>query len=612
MKHLLFRIVAGLVVVVAALAAMVGAGLGAAKDAAGSTYPDPMAMNDAVRGIVDDAPRTRHDRSLPTAVVLLGSDGANVADTLAPFEVLATSKRFNVYTAAPERRPVPLTGGLDLVPDFSFAELDRRFPSGVDVVIAPQIPGGSATAAPVRDLLERQAASDATVVGICVGVEMLADAGLLDGRPATSNWLKLYGLTRDHPDVAWERDVRYVDDGNVVTTAGVLSGIDGALRIVERFAGESVARRVATAVSWTTYQPGGAATLPGSRIRPADSVALLNVGYRNPTDVGVLLTEGVGEIELASTFRPYTELAYVARTHALTMDGTPIRSQHGLTFVPRSTLGSTADELDRLLVPGGAAAEASNPAIVRAAATAGLQPEYLHRNDEFAFEPVLRDIAETTDVATATWVAKSLEYQVQSQLTGTAWPWSLTTKVVLAGLVGAALATAATVAMTRFLRSRAGLRRFVGHYLEMVLAMFAGMGLLMLPWMVIWPGVGNHEVLGTLVMGVNMTIGMATWMAIRGHDRRMIVEMSAAMVAPFVLLLLPLAAGVISDGTLMMAGHIVMFLTMLAAMLLRRHDYTHHQATWPWHVRRRTPSQSPDIRKAQRSPSAGLSRMNQP
>jgi hypothetical protein len=121
----------------------------------------------------------------------------------------------------------------------------------------------------------------------------------------------------------------------------------------------------------------------------------------------------------------------------------------------------------------------------------------------------------------------------------------------------------------------------------MVLSMLAGMGLLAIPWMIFWPGLSDHPVIDTLVMSANMTIGMAAWMVVRGHGRRMIVEMSAAMVAPFLLLLVPLAAGAITADTLMMGGHSLMFLTMLGAMLLRRHDYTHHHGSWPWRRSRR-------------------------
>lgn len=115
---------------------------------------------------------------------------------------------------------------------------------------------------------------------------------------------------------------------------------------------------------------------------------------------------------------------------------------------------------------------------------------------------------------------------------------------------------------------------FVGHYVEMVLAMLVGMLVLTLPWMVIWPGLSDQPVLGTAVMVANMTVGMAAWMSLRRHGTRMIVEMSAAMVAPFVVLLVPLAAGAITADALSAAGHGLMFITMLAAMLLRRDHYT--------------------------------------
>jgi hypothetical protein len=130
------------------------------------------------------------------------------------------------------------------------------------------------------------------------------------------------------------------------------------------------------------------------------------------------------------------------------------------------------------------------------------------------------------------------------------------------------------------------MKRFIGHYVEMVLAMFVGMGVLALPWMLIWPDLDENPVADTLVMAANMTIGMAAWMALRGHGRRMIVEMSVAMVAPFLVLLVPYATGAVTADTLMLAGHMLMFLTMLAAMVLRREDYVNHHGR-PLRARRR-------------------------
>ena len=171
-----------------------------------------------------------HDPGKPTAVVVLGSQGANAADVLAPYEVLAGTGAFNLYTIAARRQPVPLTGNLDLVPDLSFGQLDDRLPMAPDVIVVPQLrdPGQPGADSVVGWLKRQRAQGDPLVVSVCVGAEVLAEADLLDGRPATSHWLGLIGLRRNYPAVRWTGGVRYVDDGDVITTAGVLSGVDGA------------------------------------------------------------------------------------------------------------------------------------------------------------------------------------------------------------------------------------------------------------------------------------------------------------------------------------------------------------------------------------------------
>ena len=88
---------------------------------------------------VDAVAAPTHDPGKPTAVILLGSEGANAADVLAPYEVLAATGAFNLYTVAPQRQLVPLTGGLDLVPDLSLGQLDQRLPTGPEVIVVPQL-----------------------------------------------------------------------------------------------------------------------------------------------------------------------------------------------------------------------------------------------------------------------------------------------------------------------------------------------------------------------------------------------------------------------------------------------------------------------------------------
>jgi putative intracellular protease/amidase len=302
-----------------------------------------------------------HDRSKPTAVILLSLQGTNVADVLAPYEVFADTGAFNLYTVAEQRRSVPLTGGVDLIPDLSFADLEKRLPTGPDVIVVPQLnDAGEPSAYPIVQWLQQQRGKgDPLLVSVCVGAEVLASAGLLDGRPATSHWLGLIGLRRSYPSVQWQDGVRYVDDGDVITSAGVLSGVDATLRVAERMLGPAPAQRAAVDVAWPDYSPGVPAPIPLSKPAAADAVGLLSGAYRwDRPRMGVLVTDGPGEIELAAAFRPY-ELSYLAQPVALTVDGQPIRSRHGLTFVPRADLPSAAPGLDRLVVPGSEAAARS-------------------------------------------------------------------------------------------------------------------------------------------------------------------------------------------------------------------------------------------------------------
>lgn len=354
-------------------------------------------------GISPQPVRRVHDPAKPTAVVVVGNEGAVVSDTLAPFEVLAASGAFNVYTVAPEARPVTLTGGLDLVPDFGFADLDRLLSSAApDVVVVPALPDlGEPTTRPVTDWLRRQSAKGALLMSVCNGSGVLASAGLLDGRRATAHWIRIGGF----------------DDGDIVTTAGILSGIDGALRVTERFADAETARKAAEAVGWAHYSPGTSTPMPQNTFEPSDTVVGFNTAFRwDKPMLGVLLTTGIRELELAAVFDTYGQ-SLAVETTAVGLNGAPIQSRHGLTFAPRGT--PTEDDVDRLIVPGAEAAATH--------AADGYSPVYLHTGPGFPFDAVLQDLVRTTDTATTRWTARTLEYPTgHLALNGAAWPWTVT------------------------------------------------------------------------------------------------------------------------------------------------------------------------------------------
>jgi len=129
---------------------------------------------------------------------------------------------------------------------------------------------------------------------------------------------------------------------------------------------------------------------------------------------------------------------------------------------------------------------------------------------------------------------------------------------------------------------------FLRHFLAMLVAMVVGMMVFGLLWQVVVSGLLGSDLLsrtdvGALVMATDMAAGMALWMAYRRHSRAAILEMTTAMYLPFLLLLVPWWAGRLSDGAVMMGGHLLMIPAMLAAMLWRRDEYTrpHHAPAPP-------------------------------
>jgi hypothetical protein len=131
----------------------------------------------------------------------------------------------------------------------------------------------------------------------------------------------------------------------------------------------------------------------------------------------------------------------------------------------------------------------------------------------------------------------------------------------------------------------AALRRFVRHYLEMVVAMLVGMAVLgpVESWVldpIGWADLRAVPEADALVMATNMTVAMVAWMRFRGHGWSPTTEMAAVMYLSFLVLLPLLWVGLLSDGGFMALGHVLMFTAMAAVMLRRPDEYTgHHHRT---------------------------------
>jgi transcriptional regulator GlxA family with amidase domain len=185
-------------------------------------------------------------------------DGAEELDWAGPWEVLAAWAQqwpddgVRVFTLAQEDRPITCAKGLRVFPDETWETAPP-----LDVLVYP---GGRGTRRELADeaVLEwiRGAAAGGTVVAsVCTGSLVLAAAGLLDGKPATTHWQSLELLPTLGREIEVRPDDRFVDNGNVITAAGVSAGIDMALHLVARLHSPERAREVRRYIQYDPEPP---------------------------------------------------------------------------------------------------------------------------------------------------------------------------------------------------------------------------------------------------------------------------------------------------------------------------------------------------------------------
>lgn len=179
-------------------------------------------------------------------VAILIYDNAEVLDFCGPFEVFAVTRNpadntrpFTVFTVAEHDVPVSARNGLIVYPNHTFASCPQP-----DILV---IPGGFGARQQIRsphvlDWVRHRARHAEIVLSVCTGAFLLAKAGLLDGLTATTHHGSLDTLEELAPHTTVVRDQRYVDNGKIITSAGIAAGIDASLYVVARLLGAEQAQ----------------------------------------------------------------------------------------------------------------------------------------------------------------------------------------------------------------------------------------------------------------------------------------------------------------------------------------------------------------------------------
>lgn len=330
----------------------------------------------------------RFHRSRPVIVVLGENSGTELTDFVIPYGVLSQSGVAEVFAVSAQAGPMTMRPALRIQPQLTVEQFDRRFPDGADYVIVPAMVKNDDPI--VMAWITAQAGKGGTLMSICDGALVMANAGVLRHHRATAHWATQGLRAEKYPDTQWLKNVRYVSDGRVVSSAGISASMPVSLALVEAIAGfdaaDSLAKRLGVD-DWSSqhdsdqFQPKF-----GVNISAFSRTMLLNRWFHSVRNIGVPLTTGIDEIALAFTADAYSRTGR-SQAFSVSTSDVPVMTRYGLLVVPDHIEGAKESlRIDNVL------------------------PAFAEQPSALALDEALQGIAKSFGRTTAYGVALDFEY----------------------------------------------------------------------------------------------------------------------------------------------------------------------------------------------------------
>lgn len=256
--------------------------------------PAPVAL-DEMDSLVASLKPPKRERPLVAVVGI--NDATETTDYLMPTGILRRADVADVVTLATGQGPVKLYPALTVEADATIAAFDAQSPEGADYVIVPAMSRDDDPA--VLAWLREQSRKGAIIIGVCAGAKVVAAAGLLDGKRATTHWYYLKELLGKHPSIVYVANRRVVADRGVATSTGISASMPMMLILIEAIAGRQKAEAVAADLAMPSWDIRHASRA-FKQTRPFTTTVLGNVlAFWNREQVGLELRPGMDEVSLA-------------------------------------------------------------------------------------------------------------------------------------------------------------------------------------------------------------------------------------------------------------------------------------------------------------------------
>lgn len=273
-------------------------------------------------------------RERPLIAIVGINDGTETTDYLVPYGVLKKADVADVVTLSTRDGPVRLYPALTVRAQATVAQFDQRNPQGADYVIVPAMSRDDDPT--VLAWLRSQREKGATIIGICAGAKVLASAGLLENRRATTHWYYLKTLLRDHKNIRYVPDRRWVVDDGVATTTGITASIPMMLTLIEAIAGRDNAQQAGERLGVQQWHAGHDSRA-FQLTRPFALTVMKNtMAFWRREQFILQLEPGMNEAALALVADAWSR-TYRSRVTTRSINGNPVVSGNGMPLLADQT-----------------------------------------------------------------------------------------------------------------------------------------------------------------------------------------------------------------------------------------------------------------------------------
>lgn len=269
-------------------------------------------------------------RQRPVIAVIGINDATETTDYIMPTGILRRADVADVLMVATGPGPVKLYPALTVEPDVTTAAFDASHPDGADYVIVPAMIRDDDPAA--LQWIKGQAGKGATIIGVCVGVKVVAAAGLLDNKRGTAHWYVLKELREKHPSMQYVPNRRIVVDQGVVTTTGITASMPMSLTLIEAIAGRDKAEAVAKDLGLDHWDARHASDAFKFTLPFALTVMGNTAAFWNREQLALAVSPGIDEVSLALVADAWSR---TYRSRVITVPGPDaIPTRSGIRILP--------------------------------------------------------------------------------------------------------------------------------------------------------------------------------------------------------------------------------------------------------------------------------------